>query len=82
MIEPYQAVGLIQTMRGIRRREEIQVNLEHISHMIKAASWLSSCAIARLSAGCAMASDSEALRKCNCRATSRKYTRCRSSKGY
>src|SRR6201982_2578511 len=42
MIEPYQAVGLIQTMRGIRRREEINRNLEHISHMIKAASWLSS----------------------------------------
>ena len=42
MIEPYQAVGLIQTMRGIRRREEIAWNLEHISHMIKAASWLSS----------------------------------------
>ena len=42
MIEPYQAVGLIQTMRGIRRREEISWNLEHISHMVKAASWLSS----------------------------------------
>ena len=42
MIEPYQAVGLISTMRGIRRREEISWNLEHISHMIKAASWLSS----------------------------------------
>ena len=42
MIEPYQAVGLIQTMRGIRRREEIMWNLEHISHMVKAASWLSS----------------------------------------
>jgi predicted amidohydrolase len=42
MIEPYQAVGLIQTMRGIRRRDEIAVNLDHISHMIKAASWLSS----------------------------------------
>src|SRR3989440_311856 len=42
MIEPYQAVGLIQTMRGIRRREEISRNLEHISHMVKAASWLSS----------------------------------------
>jgi predicted amidohydrolase len=41
MIEPYQAVGLIQTMRGIRRREEIQWNLEHIAHMCKAASWLS-----------------------------------------
>src|SRR6266536_441774 len=42
MIEPYQAVGLIQTMRGIRRRDEIMPNLEHISHMVKAASWLSS----------------------------------------
>ena len=42
MIEPYQAVGLIQTVRGIRRREEIKRNLDHISHMIKAASWLSS----------------------------------------
>jgi len=42
MIEPYQAVGLIQTIRGIRRREEIGWNLDHISHMIKAASWLSS----------------------------------------
>src|ERR1700758_3050023 len=42
MIEPYQAVGLIQTMRGVRRREEISWNLQHISHMVKAASWLSS----------------------------------------
>ena len=42
MIEPYQAVGLISTMRGIRRREEISWNLDHISHMVKAASWLSS----------------------------------------
>src|SRR6202042_3020493 len=42
MIEPYQVVGLISTMRGIRRREEIAWNLEHISHMVKAASWLSS----------------------------------------
>jgi predicted amidohydrolase len=42
MIEPYQAVGLIQTVRGIRRRDEIARNLEHISDMIKAASWLSS----------------------------------------
>jgi hypothetical protein len=42
MIEPYQAVGLIQTMRGIRRREEIRWNLDHIGHMVKAASWLSS----------------------------------------
>jgi hypothetical protein len=42
MIEPYQAVGLVPTMRGIRHRDEIAVNLEHISHLIKAASWLSS----------------------------------------
>ena len=42
MIEPYQAIGLVPTMRGIRHRDEIGVNLEHISHLIKAASWLSS----------------------------------------
>ncbi len=42
MIEPYQAVGLVPTMRGIRHRDEIRANLEHISHLIKAASWLSS----------------------------------------
>lgn len=42
MIAPYQAVGLVSTVRGIRRRDEIQWNLEHISHLIKAASWLSS----------------------------------------
>src|SRR5262249_61720328 len=42
MIQPYQALGLVPTMRGIRRREDIQVNLEHLSHLIKAASWLSS----------------------------------------
>src|SRR6202047_1687527 len=42
MIEPYQALGLVPTMRGIRHRGEIQANLEHLSHLIKAASWLSS----------------------------------------
>jgi len=42
MIEPYQALGLVPTMRGIRHRDEIAVNLEHLSHLIKAASWLSS----------------------------------------
>ena len=42
MIEPYQAVGLIQTVRGVRRRDEIARNLEHIADMVKAASWLSS----------------------------------------
>ncbi|NNM96088.1 MAG: hydrolase [Candidatus Dormibacteraeota bacterium] len=41
MIEPYQAIGLIETVRGVRRREEIARNLEHISEMTKAASWLS-----------------------------------------
>src|SRR5579864_4557054 len=42
VIEPYQALGLVPTMRGIRRREEISVNIEHLAHLIKAASWLSS----------------------------------------
>ena len=42
MPDPYTAVGLIPTVRGIRKREEIQRNLDHISHLIKAASWLSS----------------------------------------
>src|ERR1700731_2245927 len=42
MVEPYQALGLVPTMRGIRHRDEIQVNIEHLSHLIKAASWLSS----------------------------------------
>ena len=42
MIDPYQAIGLVPTMRGIRHRDEIKVNIEHISHLIKAASWLSS----------------------------------------
>ena len=42
MIEPYQAIGLVPTMRGIRHRDEIRVNIEHLSHLIKAASWLSS----------------------------------------
>src|ERR671925_1526069 len=41
-MEPYSAVGLIPTVVGIRKREEIERNLEHISHLIKAASWLSS----------------------------------------
>src|SRR5246127_1430697 len=29
-------------MRGIRQRDEIKTNIEHLSHLIKAASWLSS----------------------------------------
>ena len=31
MIKPYTAVGLIPTVRGIRKREDIQINLEHLS---------------------------------------------------
>src|SRR5919202_203365 len=42
MPEPYLAVGLVPTMTGIRYRDEIKKNLDHISHLIKAASWLSS----------------------------------------
>src|SRR5207248_9771844 len=42
MIRPYTAVGLIPTVRGIRRREDIKTNLEHLAHLVKAASWLSS----------------------------------------
>ena len=42
MIKPYTAVGLIPTVRGIRKRADIQINLEHLSHLVKAASWLSS----------------------------------------
>ena len=37
-----ETIGLVPTMRGIRHRGEIQTNLEHLSHLIKAASWLSS----------------------------------------
>ena len=42
MIKPYSAVGLIPTVRGIRKRKDIKINLEHLSHLVKAASWLSS----------------------------------------
>ena len=42
MIRPYTAVGLIPTVRGIRKRDDIALNLEHIAHMVKAAAWLSS----------------------------------------
>src|SRR5207237_786814 len=41
MIKPYTAVGLIPTVRGIRRRKDIKLNLEHLKHLVKAASWLS-----------------------------------------
>jgi beta-ureidopropionase len=42
MVSRYTAVGLIPTVRGIRRREDIRTNLEHLAHLVKAASWLSS----------------------------------------
>ena len=41
MIEPYNAVGLIPTFYGIRRREEIRHNIEHLKGLTKAAFWLS-----------------------------------------
>lgn len=42
MIKPYSVVGMVPTVRGIRKRADIAVNLEHISHLVKAAAWLSS----------------------------------------
>src|ERR1041384_3112396 len=42
MPQPYTAVGLIPTVRGVRNRGEIQRNLDHIAHLVAAASWLSS----------------------------------------
>jgi len=41
VVKPYTAVGLIPAVRGIRRRKDIHVNLEHLRHLVKAASWLS-----------------------------------------
>jgi hypothetical protein len=32
-IKPYTAVGLIPTVRGIRKRADIRVNLEHLKHL-------------------------------------------------
>jgi predicted amidohydrolase len=42
MIEPYTAVGLVTTVRGVRRRSEIRRNLDHIAEVMAAAAWLSS----------------------------------------
>jgi predicted amidohydrolase len=42
VIAPYTAVGLIPTVRGIRTRADIAVNIEHLKHLTKAAAWLSS----------------------------------------
>jgi len=41
-VKPYTAVGLVPTVRGIRRRQDIMVNVEHLTHLVKAAAWLSS----------------------------------------
>jgi len=41
MIAPYQAVGLIPTVYGVRRRAEIARNIDHLAHLVKAAMWLS-----------------------------------------
>src|SRR5438046_5428885 len=40
-VKPYTTVGLIPSVRGIRRRKDIKINLEHLQHLVKAASWLS-----------------------------------------
>src|SRR2546428_12880435 len=42
MVKPYTCVGLVPTVRGIRKRKDIKINLEHLSHLVKAASRLSS----------------------------------------
>jgi len=39
MIEPYNAVGLIPTFYGIRRRDDIEHNIEHLKSLTKAAFW-------------------------------------------
>src|SRR3990172_6568620 len=41
MIDPYNCVGLIPTVWGIRRRQDIMKNIEHLTHLTKAAAWLS-----------------------------------------
>lgn len=40
-MEPYNAVGLIPTFWGIRRREDIKKNIDHLHSLTKAAFWLS-----------------------------------------
>ena len=40
MIEPYQAIGLVPTIWGIRRREDIRRSLEHLDHLVTASTWL------------------------------------------
>ena len=40
MTDPYNAVGLVPTFWGIRKREDMHKNLEHIKSITKAAYWL------------------------------------------
>lgn len=40
MVEPYTVVGLIPTFWGIRRREDIKKNLDHLEDLTRAAFWL------------------------------------------
>jgi predicted amidohydrolase len=40
VIEPYQAIGLVPTMWGIRTRADIFKNLEHLDHLVTASAWL------------------------------------------
>ena len=68
MIEPYNAVGLVPTVRGIRKRAEIMRNIDHLSHMVKAAS----LAVEPRPAGAA----DRASRRVRCRAST---TRCSTS---
>ena len=37
MIEPYNAVGLVPTVWGIRNRDEIKKNIDHLASMANAA---------------------------------------------
>jgi beta-ureidopropionase len=41
MIQPYNCVGLIPTVWGIRKRSDMMKNIEHLGHLTKAAAWLS-----------------------------------------
>lgn len=44
-VDPYTAVGLVPTVRGIRQRADIARNLDHLEHLVKAASWLASLSL-------------------------------------
>lgn len=40
-IQPYAAVGLSPTVRGVMKREQIRENIEHLHEVATAACWLS-----------------------------------------